>query len=97
MALDLQENLTRINEKARFLVARYRALLEANKKLQQRVEELEKEVTERNRRLERLETRSEYLEISSSLAPDSADLESTRDMIADLVREVDRCIADLNS
>lgn len=97
MASDLQENLTRITEKARFLVARYRALLDANRQLRQRVDELEKELAERKRAQEKLETHNEYLEISSAIAPDFSDLESTRDMIAGLVREVDRCIADLNN
>ena len=97
MAKELQETLSRIAEKHRFLVARYQALLDQNNRLKARVADLEKQVADRDSRLEKLETRSEYLEISSAIAPNFSELESTRDMVADLVREIDRCIADLNT
>lgn len=97
MAKELQNTLSRLAEKHRFLVTRYQTLLNQNNSLKERVAELEKQVAERDSRLEKLETRSEYLEISSAIAPNFAELESTRDMVADLVREIDRCIADLNT
>ena len=46
--------------------------------------------------LEALKLQVEYLSVSSALAPDRDTLENTRSIIADLVREVDRCIADLS-
>lgn len=97
MAKELQETLSRIAEKHRFLAARYQALLDQNNSLKERVAELENQVADRDSRLEKLETRSEYLEISSAIAPNFSELESTRDMVAELVREIDRCIADLNT
>lgn len=96
MAAELENTLRRISEKSRFLVERYRVLDAENRQKGARVAELEKALAERDKELEALKLQVEYLSVSSALAPDRDTLENTRSIIADLVREVDRCIADLS-
>jgi predicted P-loop ATPase/GTPase len=38
----------------------------------------------------------QYLTISSALAPSREDVEKTRETISNLVREIDRCLVELN-
>lgn len=96
MASDLQQSLSRVSEKARLLIGRFRALDLERERLQQRVVELEKELDARNKELEQLRMQSEYLTVAAQLTPDRDTLERTRATIASLVREIDRCIVDLN-
>lgn len=97
MDADLEQTLRRISEKSRFLIERYKVLRERHEHAKERIAQLEKELALRDKELEALRLQVEYNGLSSSLAPDRENLESTHAMIADLVREVDRCIADLNS
>lgn len=97
MDADLEQTLRRISEKSRFLIERYKVLRERNERANERIAQLENELALRDKELETLRLQVQYNSLSSSLAPDRESLESTHAMIADLVREVDRCIADLNS
>lgn len=96
MGTDLTNTMQRIGEKSRFLVERYRVLDKENKAARQRVAELQKALTESKKEIEQLRMQVEYLTISSALSPDRKAISDTRAIIANLVREVDRCIADLN-
>ena len=96
MASDLEQTIVRIGEKSRFLVERYKVALaqrdkarEANRELAARVEACEKTI-------ENLRRQVEYLTIAANIAPTRESLENARTTISGLVREIDRCIADIS-
>lgn len=96
MASDLESTLSRISEKSRFLTERFRVVSRQQAEAERRIAELESELHERNRRIQRLTAEIEYLRVSSALAPSADTVNATRAMIKELVREIERCIADLN-
>lgn len=95
MASELEQSIVRIGEKSRFLVERYKVAvaqrddaLEQNRQLTARIEACEKTIDELRRQLH-------YLTIASNIAPTRESLEEARAIVSELVREVDRCIADI--
>ena len=45
---------------------------------------------------ERLRSQVDYLKMAAIVAPEREDVERTRALLSNLVREIDKCIADLN-
>lgn len=87
----------RIAQKSRFLVARYTTLAAELNRAQARIAALEAEKMAREKELEQLRARVEYLSVSSALAPDAEDMESTRELLTALLKQVDSCLADLQT
>lgn len=92
----LDKSLSRISEKMHVLAQRYGTVCQERTQALVRIAELEKELRDKERRIEQLSLHNEYLSVSSTLAPDRDAVEKTRTIIADLVREIDRCIADID-
>ncbi|MDE6467290.1 MAG: hypothetical protein K2L28_00115 [Muribaculaceae bacterium] len=95
MAKDLAEQLSRIGHKAELLVTRYESLKDENQALRERVQELEARLISCNRTIERQSVEIEHFKISSAIAPDAATAREARTILAELVREIDACVADL--
>lgn len=96
MAHEVELTLGRISEKSRLLVERYKTVVRERSEALARIAELESQLQMRDKELDRLRTANEYLTIASNVATDKETLGKTRAMLSDLVREIDRCIADLN-
>lgn len=96
MATNLEQSLERIMRKCHFLTERFRAVSTMRKKAEERVAELEKELTARDKEIQGLRMQLEYLTMATTIAPGRDEVEKTRAMISNIVREIDRCIADLN-
>lgn len=97
MASDLELSLKRIAEKSRFLADRYTAIAMQHDQAKARIADLETQVDRQAKTIESLKTQLEYLTIASTIAPDRDSLDKARAVISDLVREIDRCIADIKS
>jgi len=95
MAGDLQQTIERVNNKAKILVERYMTLLKAKEEADARVEQLSTQVEQMKKTIETLQTQVEYLKMTTTLTPDHRDVERYRTILSGLVREIDRCIADL--
>lgn len=95
MAKDLAEQLSRIGHKAELLVTRYSTLKEHNARLRQQVLELQATLRAHEALIEKQRIELEHLRISSAIAPDTATAREARATLAELVREIDVCIADL--
>lgn len=95
MASDLQESLLRIGEKARFLTQRYRVVSRERKQALEQIESLRRELAIRDKEIQTLRMQVEYLTVVTNIAPGRESVKETREVIAGLVREIDRCIADL--
>lgn len=80
--------MTVISEKHQMLEKCYRDAREE-------IIELKAAVLARDKEIEKLRTDVEYMSVASNVGADRRNVEATRAMLADLVREIDRCIADL--
>ncbi len=96
MAVTLQERVEKIKSKAALLHERYRALLNAKADADRRISELTEQINELNRKLKDKEREIEWLKVSSVLTPDHNDVEETRRFISELVRDIEKCIAQLS-
>ncbi len=95
MAGNLQQTIERVNNKAKILVEKYATLLKAKEEADMRVEQLSEQVAQMKKTIETLQSQVEYLRIATTIAPDRKDVERSRAILSGLVREIDRCIADL--
>ena len=96
MAGEFQQLIDRINAKARIVVERYALILSQRDSALERVAELERRLEEQQREISALKRDNEYLRISTTLAPSRTDVEQTRAMLSEMVREIDKCIGELN-
>lgn len=96
MAGEFQQTIERINAKARIVAERYALILEQRDSALRRVAELEETLEKCQREIDALKRQNEYLRMSTTLAPSRADVEHTRAVLSELVREIDKCIAELN-
>ena len=93
---EIKEQLDRVRSKASILVEKYIRLKEAYDDARKQVEVLQAEAISREKEIQTLRMQVEHLSIASTVKLSGDDLQSTRGMVADLVREIDRCIADLS-
>ena len=96
MAESLSEIFERMLSKKQVMVDRYQALKNRLAAADERVSELERENARQRQTLEKLEMENEYLRIARKIAPDRDALDRSRTLIAKLVRDVDKCIEQLN-
>ena len=95
MAGNLQETIESIKAKVRVVIDRQTLLLKEKKEVEARVLMLEEVIDQQRKEIERLRMETEYLRIGSTLSPSRDDVERTRVMLSNLVRDIDRCITDL--
>jgi len=96
MAESLSEIFDRLLQKQAVMVERYHALEDKCKALEGSVADLQSELERQKEKLERTVQENEYLKIVRTVAPDRESLERSREIVAKLVRDVDKCIEDLN-
>ncbi|MBO4721834.1 MAG: hypothetical protein J5629_02760 [Muribaculaceae bacterium] len=96
MANELQQTLERIINKSNILVEKYHALEAANADLASEKEQLVEEIEKMKRANELLQQENEYLKLARVVTPDLRDVENARTTISTLVRDIDKCIAQLN-
>lgn len=96
MAGDLQKRLDSLRNKAELLLKRYALLEEENQVLKQKINELEATLARQNRELTDKERQIEQLRVMGVLAPTREDVEQSRAFLAGLVRDIDKCINELN-
>lgn len=96
MASDLEATLNRLSEKSRFITERFRVVSRRKDEAEARIAELEKMVRDRDRQIQLMAAEIENLRVSSVLAPTAEAVNATRVMIRELIRDIDRCIADIN-
>lgn len=97
MATQLDEQITRLKVKSDMLLSRYRALETelAEAKSEIAALKLMNESLEKER--QKLEKDREFLIVSSAISPDYSSLEMSRHKISELIRDIDRCIAELEA
>ena len=96
MADDFYTQVERIRAKAMVVAEKYTSLKKAYDILKNDTDRLRAELLARDKEIEQLKMKVEHFSIASTVKVSNGDIESTRALVADLIREIDRCIADLN-
>ncbi len=96
MAVELQQIIDRVNAKTQILLDRYALIRQRREEAEAKVAELEATLEMLRAENEDLRRQVEFLRIAITIVPDRKDVERSRSMLSELVREIDKCIADLN-
>ena len=78
------------------MAERYGLLKEQTDELMSRYEALQEERDKLQAELEQLRIENEYLKVSHKIAPTPEDVKSSQMLITELVRNIDKCISQLN-
>ena len=97
MGSDYSSALQSLSEKAAIVASRYRIIAEQLEKALGQVETLKKELEKREEIIRTLQTEIENLIIVKTAFPSKQAIADSRNQLAGLVREIDRCITDLTS
>ncbi len=96
MASEIEQTLVRIGEKSRFLVERYKVAIAQRDRTEKINQELKSRLEACEKTIETLRLQIEHLRMAANIAPTRESLDSTRATISELVREIDRCIAEIS-
>ena len=96
MAVDLQQRIDQINSKAKLLVERCVAVEKLKLEAEEKVAALTREIERQQSEIESLKSQLRYLTLADVTNPTAEDRKQSRAIISGLVREIDRCIADLS-
>lgn len=96
MASELQETLARIVTKSKVLVDKYHVLNAEKERLEQVVAQLLSEMEVLKKENEKLSTDNHYLTMARHFVPNSEKAAEAKKMISSLVRDIDKCISQLN-
>ncbi|MFV0522271.1 MAG: hypothetical protein ACK5MI_07585 [Mangrovibacterium sp.] len=88
--------LDRFKHTVRSLQLRYEKLLEKNEQLVQQVQRLEDELLDTSYSKQMLEKRYDNLKVAGVMSMNDEDKELTKKRINKMMREIDKCIAQLN-
>lgn len=97
MASQLQDSLSRIVNKSAIMMEKYRQLLSRNETMSQQLEEQQALVVSLREQVEQLQRENEYLKLAHTLAPTPESIAHGRKVIAKIVRDIDKCISQLNA
>ncbi|MBO7164558.1 MAG: hypothetical protein J6V60_00505 [Muribaculaceae bacterium] len=96
MTTNLSELLQRLLRKSELLAERYSTLKAKSDDLQSRNEVLTEENSKLKAELEKMRIENEYLKVSHKIAPTAEDVKASQALITELVRNIDKCISQLN-
>lgn len=95
MAASLQQRIDSIKGKALLLMERYAELLDEKKAAEAQIAELQARVQLQQREIDRMKIEIENLKVVTTLTPKREDVEQSRAFLSQLVRDIDKCIAEL--
>lgn len=95
MAADLQHLAEALKTRHRHLTERYLSVCSQRDNALKQICDLEATVKQQQNDIERLSQQVEFLTIVSTAMPDRDDIDRSRALLSNLVREIDKCINDL--
>lgn len=96
MVESLHQRLEGLKQKARLLTTRYRDLQQEKRAADERIADLQRELATRQQEISRLQQQIEHLTVVGPLSTTREDAEQSKTVLSDLVREIDKCINELN-
>ena len=97
MAETLSDIFERMSQKLQILVEKYNLLHDRCNQLCTEKEDLEAQILKQKKEIEVLKTQNQYLTIVKSVSSDRESLEKGKEMITKLVRDVEKCIEQLET
>ncbi len=97
MAGDIQQQLERLKFKADLLTKRYVDVLSERDEAMDKIAQLEALIERQKKDLQRLEHELEYQKIATTISQSSEDVERSRAVLTELMREIDSCINELTN
>ena len=97
MASQLHDTLARIVSKTSILMEKYQALEARNHELSEKLSMIESDNEILRREVEKLQHDVTYLRMSHTIASTPEQVRSSQAIISRIVRDIDRCIAQLNT
>jgi predicted RNase H-like nuclease (RuvC/YqgF family) len=91
------EVISSLEKKVKELVKRYAELKRRNTALETELTELRKTVDSQKEAIKNLEEKNKIIKLAKSLADSNPDTAAMKYKINELVREIDKCIAQMNS
>lgn len=95
MAIDLRQQLERVNAKTTLVLEKYALMQGRLAQARAEIDSLQQQLRQAHARIEQLELQRQYLMLSHTVAPAPDDARRALDMIDGMVRDIDRCIADI--
>ena len=95
--MELNEQLQNLIRKFEILRQRYVALQNENKELKRSVERQELEVAKLEKELSQMRIDNEFLKVAHSVPRDPEAVSRYKKQVAKMVRDIDRCIKQLNA
>lgn len=95
MAGNLQQRLDSLKSKAEILTSRYRRLADEKRAADAMISDLRSTIERQQKELSHLRQQIEYLTVVTTIVPRREDVERSRVILSELVREIDKCITDL--
>ena len=97
MASQLHDTLARIVSKTSILMEKYQALEARNHELSEKLSMMESDNEILRREVEKLQHDVSYLRMSHTIASTPEQVRSSQAIISRIVRDIDQCIAQLNT
>ncbi len=91
---DISNLVSGVRKKTERLVAKQVVLIEKNEKLSSEIEKVKQELTEKNQQISELNDKVKLLKIAGSVGGEST--KEVKLKINEMVREIDKCIAQIN-
>ncbi len=95
MAGNLQQRLDSLGSKAQLLTSRYEQLLAEKRVADAKISELNTLAERQKKEIDVLRQKLEHLRVVTTITPSRADVERSRAILSQLVRDIDKCIAEL--
>ena len=95
--MELKDKLQNLSRKVDILRKRYLALLNENKEMARQIERQELEIAKLEKDLAQLRIDNEFLRVAHSVPSNPETVERYKKQVAKMVRDIDRCIKQLNA
>ncbi len=95
MAANLQQRIESLRSKSRLLTERYAEVLEEKRAAEAQIDELRAQLQRQQREISHLRQQIENLQVVTTISHNRKDVERSRAFLSQLVRDIDKCIAEL--
>lgn len=97
MANELQDTLTRIIAKSKVMVEKYHSLAASKQLVDDELAQLRADNEKLRAEVERVKRENEYLRLAHTIAPTPEAVAKSKSVLSKIVRDIDKCINQLNA
>jgi len=97
MSTELKDKMQQLLRKTEVLRDRYLALHSEKQALERQLEQQQLEIVQLQKELSQLRIDNEYLTVAHTIAPNREAVDRYKKQVSQMVRDIDRCIKQLNA